>query len=762
MKRTETPTSRIPGFYRRSVAERLALLRDQGVLGDGEYETLLHGAQVLTAESADRLIENVIGVIGLPLGLGLNVLVNGRDYLIPMAVEEPSIVAAMSSAAKTVRAAGGFRCESTDPILIGQVQVVDAPRGAQARERLLEHRREIVELANSLHPNMVARGGGARDVEVNLHPATSTQPEMCVLHLLVDTRDAMGANLVNSMCEGVAPLVEKITGGKVFLRILSNLADHSMVTAQAVLPVALLGSEGYAGEEVRDGIILANQFAEADPYRAATHNKGIMNGIDAVALATGNDWRAIEASAHAYAALHGPYRALTRWWRTPEGHLAGALTLPLKVGIVGGQVESNPAVAMALRILGVRSARELAEVMCAVGLAQNLGAIRALSTDGIQKGHMALHARSVAVAAGAPPAYFEDLVQRLIATGEVKVWKAREILDELRARVRPSEVSLRPDDLEEHTGVAHGKLILLGEHSVVYGRHALAAPVGFAIRAAVEEGRDGIQLFIPQWNVSETMEIGAPPRNSLEKSLLLIFEELGIGGRPLSVRVHSGLPRAMGMGGSAALAVAIIRAGNERFGCRLTDEEVNALAYRAEQIAHGKASGIDNTVATYGRPIVYRRSDPPLVRPVTLGAPVPLVLGLSRREGLTAAMVSRVAHGWEKAPATYERLFDEMDALALNALEAVEMGDLETLGHAMNLCHGLLNALGVSTHQLEELVEIARNHGAIGAKLTGAGGGGAMIALAPENREAIAQAMRSAGYRAFQLDLTNGPVEAAS
>jgi hydroxymethylglutaryl-CoA reductase len=643
--------------------------------------------------------------------------------------------------------------------LIGQIQVVGAEATPAQRDAVLEHKEQILDLANSLHPNMVARGGGARDIEIRMHPATSTSPELFVVHLLVDTRDAMGANLVNSMCEEVAPLIEQLTGGQVFLRILSNLADRAMVIAEATIPLEELASNGYSGEEVRDGIILANQFAEVDAYRAATHNKGILNGIDAVALATGNDWRALEAGAHAYASLHGGYRSLTRWWKTPEGHLGGALEMPLKVGTVGGQMEANPTYAITRRLLGVRSARELAELMCAVGLAQNFGALRALSTDGIQRGHMALHARSVAVAAGTPPAWFERVVGRLVEEGDIKVWRAQEILHELRAGLRPA-----PDDDHPATagrGAGFGKIILLGEHAVVYGRHALAAPVDLSMRAIVDEGEGdrGIEILIPQWNVSETMELGAAPRNSLEESLQLILRELDLADRPITIHLRSGVPRAMGLGGSAALAVAIIRALDARFRIGLDDVQVNDLAYRAEQHAHGQASGIDNSVATYGRPILYQRGDPPVIREVRVGRPAPVVVGLSRHEGLTAAMVSRVAQARQKTPKAYERLFDEIDVLTRHAAQELENGNLEDLGRCMNLCHGLLNALQVSTHELEEMVEIARNHGALGAKLTGAGGGGAIIALAPEEPERIAQALRAKRYRAFVTQLGGGRPE---
>ncbi|MDF1700229.1 MAG: hydroxymethylglutaryl-CoA reductase, degradative [Planctomycetota bacterium] len=744
-------SSRIPGFYKHSVEDRLRMLLDRGVLTAEDYDTLLTGRNVVEPEEADRLIENVIGTQSLPLGLGLNFLVNEREYIVPMAVEEPSIVAAVSSAAKTARAGGGFRCRSMDPMLIGQIQVVGVEMVPGLKETVLEHKEQILDLANSLHPNMVARGGGARDLELHVHPATSTRPEMFIVHLVVDTRDAMGANLVNSMCEEVAPLIEQLTGGQVFLRILSNLTDRAMVVAEATIPLEQLASNGYSGSEVRDGIILANQFAEVDPHRAATHNKGIMNGIDAVALATGNDWRAIEAGAHAYAGMKGPYRSLTRWWRTEAGDLAGALEIPLKVGTVGGQMASNPTYGIAHRLLGSPGARELAEVMAAVGLAQNFGALRALSTDGIQRGHMALHARSVAVAAGTPVAYFERVVDRLVQDGNVKIWRAKEIVDEIKSGAGSQDPADDNAPATAGRGAGNGKIILLGEHAVVYGRHALAAPVDMAMRAIVDErpGAGGIEILIPQWNVSETMEIGADPRNSLEESLQLILRELDLEQRPMSIHLRSAIPRAMGLGGSAALAVAVIRAIDARFTLGLDDEQVNNLAYLAEQHAHGRASGIDNSVATYGRPILFKRGEPPVIREVTVGRPTPVVVGLSRHEGLTAAMVGRVAQARESTPNAYERLFDEIDVLTLQAAEELEAGNLENLGRCMNLCHGLLNALQVSTHQLEELVEIARNHGALGAKLTGAGGGGAIIALAPENPERIVQAMRAKRYRAF-------------
>jgi len=308
-----------------SVAERLTALRERGLLSEEDLEILASGDHTLRLATADRMIENVVGVLGLPVGLGLNFLINGRDYVVPLCVEEPSIVAGLSGAARTARLSGGFKASATDPILIGQVQVVDMGDPLAAMDALRTHKDEILGLANSLHPKMLARGGGARDIEIFRHHAPEDGREMVVLHLLVDTRDAMGANLVNTMCEGVASLVESLTSGKVFLRILSNLTDRALARAEITIPEANLAGKGYSGAEVRDGIILANDLATVDPYRAATHNKGVMNGVDAVALATGNDWRAIEAAAHAYAARSGRYSALTRWRKNSRGDLIGEI-----------------------------------------------------------------------------------------------------------------------------------------------------------------------------------------------------------------------------------------------------------------------------------------------------------------------------------------------------------------------------------------------------------------------------------------------------
>jgi hydroxymethylglutaryl-CoA reductase len=750
--------SRIPSFYKLSVAERVRVMRERGLLTREDYEALSNGSSTLNVEAADKMIENVIGVMGLPTGLGLNFLINGKDYVVPLTVEEPSIVAALSSAAKTVRTAGGFEASSTDPILIGQVQVVEVPHVAKAQSAILQRKEEILNLANSLHPKMVARGGGAKDLEVHLHPSEYTKGDMLVVHLLVDTRDAMGANLVNTMCEGVASLVENITGGKVFLRILSNLADRSLARAKCVIPTELLARGGFDGEQVRDGIIIANEFATVDPYRAVTHNKGVMNGVDAVALATGNDWRAIEASCHAWAARSGRYSSLTRWYKDDKGNLVGEIELPLKVGIVGGSLQSNPSVAMNQRLVNVESAMELAEVMAAVGLAQNFSAIRALSTEGIQQGHMTLHARSVAITAGAPADIFDIVVDRLVESGEIKTWKAREIIAALTAEAA-SGVSAEPasDKPQAMTGeklaAGYGKIILLGEHAVVYGRHAIAAPIPLAIQAKVEDAKpgDGVEVIVPRWGIEQRLPKNPDQRQAFQKQYGLILEKLGLEDRAMKIEIFPNVPRAMGLGGSAALAVAVIRALDRHYTLGLSDADVNTLAFECEKVAHGNPSGIDNTMATYGKPVLFRKGSPGLQEYLDIPQPVRFVVGVTGRETLTHRMVTRVRQQWERNTSLYERIFNEIDALTLQGVKALGNNDLEQLGDLLNVCQGLLNALQVSSWDIEELVQVARDNGALGAKLTGGGGGGSMIALAPENPQKIIDAMRDAGYQAMEV-----------
>jgi hydroxymethylglutaryl-CoA reductase len=416
----------MPGFYGLDVAARHALLEARCGLDAADLAALMPGGGLDVAR-ADKMIENCIGVFGLPVGLGLNFTVNGRDFVVPMAVEEPSIIAAVSHIAKLVRPHGGFVAEGDPSVMISQVQVCeldDLQAAAQALEGAKAH---LLARANAVHPNMAVRGLGAHDIEVRVFEAPYP---MVVLHLLVDCSDAMGANAVNAMAEGVAPLVESLTGGRVYLRILSNLADRRLARARFSLPESALEGRGYSGAEVAEGIVRAWQFAAVDPYRAATHNKGVMNGIDAVAVATGNDWRSVEAGAHAYAARDGRYTSLTKYWRT-DGVLHGAIELPLAVGTVGGSTKVHPTIGVLRKILGVAGARELAAVMAAVGLAQNTGALKALATEGIQRGHMGLHARSVALAAGAEAHQVDAVARAMVRQGVIKEAAARALLADL-------------------------------------------------------------------------------------------------------------------------------------------------------------------------------------------------------------------------------------------------------------------------------------------------------------------------------------------
>jgi hydroxymethylglutaryl-CoA reductase len=371
-------SSRIPGLYKLSVSERLDKIADYASLNESEKQAIKDGG--ITEEDADRMIENVVGCFKMPLAVSVNFLVNGRDYVVPMALEEPSVVAAASNMAKAVRESGGFSAESDESMMLGQVQVVGAKDAAKASKKILDSEKEILALANSKDPLLVKFGGGARKISVRI------VGDMLVVHLHVDVKDAMGANAVNTMCEAVSPLLAKISEGRAVLRILSNYAVERLARASCTVKKDILG-----GEKIVDNIVLAQKFAENDVYRAVTHNKGVMNGIDAVLVATGNDWRAVEAAVHAHAAGGGVYRPVTRWVKNKDGDLEGSIEVPLAVGVVGGSTKTHQTARAALKVLGVKSAREFAQVLAAVGLAQNLAALRALADEGIQSGHMKLH-----------------------------------------------------------------------------------------------------------------------------------------------------------------------------------------------------------------------------------------------------------------------------------------------------------------------------------------------------------------------------------
>ncbi len=699
-------TSSLRGLYKLPVAERIARLEEGGWLDADTATRLRHGHHVVSVGAADRMIENVIGVFGLPFAVVPNFVINGRECVVPMVVEEPSIVAGLSSAASLAKRSGGFEVENAGSLLIGQVHVTGMADPDHAISAVENAKSKLLAAANAVHPRLVERGGGVQDIELRLFALPDGSPLLAV-HVLVDTNDAMGANLVNSICEAIAPDIAAACDGEVALRILSNLADRSLFTARARFALD-------AG--VSQAIALANDIALVDPYRAATHNKGVMNGIDAVAIATGNDWRAIEAGAHAFAAAAGHYRALTRWNVAANGDLLGELTLPLKVGTVGGTLSNNPAAALGLALSGVQSADELAGIMAAVGLAQNCAALRALATSGIQAGHMKLHARSVAAAAGASGKQFDRVVKELVASGEIKEWKAREILADVQG-AKAGE----PD------GSAAGKVILLGEHGVVYGRHALALPIPDAVHVRLTAS-DALSHDLPDRYVNR------------------LLAELGVADTNWRIEVESRLPFGKGLGSSAAVAVATARAFDAKLGLGLDDAAINAIAFEVEKLAHGTPSGVDNTLATYATPMLFRNADGLQYDVLDLAEAPPILIAWGDETGRTDEQVAGVRERHALAMVHFEAIFDEMDRLSRDGADLAVAGQWQELGALMNVCHGLLNGIGVSTPALERMVSLARQAGAAGAKLTGAGGGGSIVALCPGAIDEVRRALQRGGY----------------
>ncbi len=419
---TSEKVSKVSGFYKHPVEKRIEFVKNFSDLTEGETEIF---SSSLGIDTADRMIENALGTFDLPLGVAVNFKIDGKDYLIPMATEESSVIAAASNAAKIARIQGGFTTECSEPLMIGQLQLLNIDDIAGAAQKIMDHKKELLQLANEQDKILVKFGGGAKDLEVRI--LDSPLGKMIVTHLIVDVRDAMGANAVNTMCEALAPMLEELTGGKIRLKILSNLADKRLVKAKAVFDKEKMG-----GEHVVDAFLESYTLAAIDPYRAATHNKGIMNGIDALIIATGNDFRAIEAGAHAYASRSGQYTSLSHYYKDKNGDLVGELELPMAVGIVGGAGNIHPKARLCKKILGIKTAQELAEVVASLGLAQNFAAVFALSTVGIQKGHMSLHAKNIAAMAGAKGDEIDKIANQIIKEGKIKLDRAEEILKEIR------------------------------------------------------------------------------------------------------------------------------------------------------------------------------------------------------------------------------------------------------------------------------------------------------------------------------------------
>ena len=699
-------SSRISGLQNLTVAERINELDRLGWLSRADAELLHQGRHVLLPARADTMIENVIGTFALPLAIAPNFVVNGRDYVVPLVVEEPSVVAAVSGAAKLARSSGGFETASDESLLAGQVHVTGIADTSTATAALKQCNKELLELADNVCPRLVARGGGAREIEVRPLELPDGTPALAI-HILVDTCDAMGANIVNSICESIAPRISEICGGDVALRILSNLSDRSIVTARVNYRLEDLATPEFEPELVRDRIIMASDIARVDPYRAATHNKGIMNGIDALAIATGNDWRAIEAGAHAFAAVSGQYSPLATWSAGSGGDLTGSIAMPIRVATVGGTLDTNSATGLAIRLSGIRSSQELAELMAAVGLAQNFAAIRALATGGIQEGHMKLHARSTAATRDTQPA-----------------------------------------PLVETMGTAAGKIILLGEHAVVYGRHAVALPIADAVTASVAESVNGSSISIPQWDLEQSI---TGTTSGAAAAAQLILSELAIDSNAYSIDVRSRLPRAMGLGSSAAVAVAVIRAFGRFLDLDLDDERVNSIAFACEKLAHGSPSGIDNSIAAIGSPMLFSNAGALQIDELALQELPPIVIALSSQTGLTLEQVAGVRSRRERHRDHYDAIFDQIDALSRAGAAALLSTDYEELGSLMNICHGLLNAIEVSTPEIEGMVSLARSAGALGAKITGGGGGGSVVALCPGTESDVVSAFAAAGFDTLSL-----------
>lgn len=679
--------SRISGLHKLDIAARLDRLAETGWLAEADAELLKNGQQVLRTAVADRMVENVIGVFGLPLAIAPNFVVNGRDYIVPMVIEEPSVVAALSNAARQSRP-DGFSAQVDEWLVAGQIYVTGVADKESAIARLQSQQAELLNAANAVHPRLSEYGDGV--VDLDIESLSIAGGSAIAVHIYVDTGDAMGANIVNTICESIAPAIGKLCNGDIALRILSNLADRSLVTARVNYQLDALATDEFSGEQVRDRMVTASDIALADPYRAATHNKGVMNGIDAVALATGNDWRAIEAGAHAYAASSGRYGPLATWRVAADGSLQGDLKMPLRVATVGGTLRVNKAAALALQLIGAESSRELGQLMAAVGLAQNFAAVKALVTDGIQKGHMRMHARS----------------------------KAHKPYTDTKLHENPD-------------GHAAGKVILLGEHAVVYGKHALALPIRNAISARVVEEDPNDSQYV-------------------RRLLDFVKQQLGISDDTSGIEIRTKLPPGMGLGVSAAMAVAVIRALNSKHSLGMDDVQVNALAFECEKMAHGNPSGIDNTIATHAVPMLFRNSDELQVEQLAATAP-PIVIAFSSQPGSTLQQVAGVRARHQQQARHYDAIFDAIDDLVMAAAGALRDANFVQLGMLMNTAQGLLNAIGVSTPEIENMLAIARAAGAAGAKLTGGGGGGSIIAMCPGTTSDVVAALDAAGYETLSL-----------
>ncbi len=729
----ETNSSRIPGFYRLSVEQRLAFLARRFGLSEEQVDALRSGG-TLRIENAVNMVENVVGVLGMPLGLGLNFLVDGCDLFVPMAIEEASIVAAASKAALLVRGGGGFFTRVNEPIMIGQIQVENLEDPVAAANELMEKKHEVITEANSVNPRMVIRGGGAFDLETRIvdcgeeNDGLGNVGKVLVVHLLINVCEAMGANAVNYACEAAGPMIEKITGGRALLQIVSNYADRCLARAEFTLPVEHLAMEGLDGAEVARRLVMADRLARTDPYRAATHNKGIFNGICATAIALGQDWRAIEAGGHAYAARDGLYRGLTSY-RIKDGYLHAELELPFQVGWVGGAVNSHPGVKLLRTISGIRNSTQLAGLMAAVGLGQNLAALLALCTAGIQRGHMALHARSVAVSVGVPPENVEAVTKEMIRRNEVKVAVAEEIYRNMREKSKPGN---EERDLPVES-FAPGKVVLFGEHAVVYNNSpGISAAISSGLTVTISKDPDGPRFLNPQFKQVFPVPESDKDIRLLSKASDLALEMYGLDKEGIAIDIKSDLVPGMGLGSSAAFSVALCTALRRFKGLDHTRRWDNGLfkeVQKLEEIFHGSPSGMDAATILSDGVLWFRKGPPRELLPLRLSRPLTGIVCLVEPAVRTIDMVERVRRRREKNPETMNCILSDIGNLTVDAGIALGTGDVTEAGRLMFRNHELLAKLGVSTPALDRAVKDLLDAGVLGAKLTGGGGGGAVVAL---------------------------------
>lgn len=736
-------SSRIPGFYRLPVERRLAYLARNFGFTDNQISQLREG-KALRIEHAVNMVENAIGVHGMPLGLALNFLVDNREFLVPMAIEEASIIAAASKAALMIRQDGGFTTRVDDPLMIGQIQVLDLEDPEKASKLVYEAKTEIIKQANLANPRMVVRGGGVRDLETRIIDGGEAVGKMLVVHLLIDVQEAMGANMINYACEAVGPVIEEITGGRVNLRILSNLADRRLARASFKIGFEQLATTEMSGELVARRMVEAGRFAWADPYRATTHNKGIFNGIGAAALAIGQDWRAIEAGGHAYASRDGQYRSLTDYWIEGET-LCGSIELPMQVGSVGGALNSHPGVRILRRITGARNAREIAGLFAAVGLAQNFAACLALTTVGIQKGHMALHARSVAISVGVPPEKVEEVASEMIRRGDVKVTVAEEIFrtmkqEQQRSRERTGEV------LAE--AYAPGKVILFGEHATVYNFPGITAAIDIGMTVQIKRDPDGPRFLSPKFKQAFNIPESDQDIRLFSKAVDEALEIYDLQREPIGVQIESELVPGMGLGSSAAFSTALCIALRRMKDGSHTPSMAGDLfehVQRLEKIFHGAPSGMDAATVISDGVLWFRKGPPREIVPIHLNQPMAGIVAIVEPGARTIDMVRRVQASRDLNPKRVNAILSDIGELTSDAAIALGTGDSVEVGRLMFRNHQLLSRLGISTPALDESVEYLLDLGVLGAKLTGSGGGGAVIALVkPEEQASLLKKLEEA------------------